>query len=299
MPTPFEQTEILHAAVDALCSAAASEILSDEGADTDRIHKLINTLGGKNAFLRDSLKVFWNTFNSVVDELANEVTTPRRAEGAVLRACAELKKAANAAPPAPGEERDYQLEQDNGTADILRKNQAISNKLRLDLTARGFTVSLAPVLLLCGFDRRKLSQANVNFDNLNGYTVLNKQRVLGITYRFIIAQIEQQIADEDPELVKKFKRLKSIDSIDKRMKEAMDKFYAEAVETYLSRNSSMEVVGSPHAWNEARWYWLVPKGELRILRNCVFSSKSLFDKWGFAFSRRDVPTKPAHTPPAE
>ena len=303
MPTPFEKSEQLASEVDALVAAAAHEILSDP-INSERIHESINLLGKTWKEMRPALLKFYNTFTSTVDELANEQTTPRRAEGAILHACAALKEFANnlelhnRLPEDEAERREFlEQNQDDAASQILRKNAAIANKLRLDILPRGFTVSLAPILPLCSFNREKLARANVPFDNLNGYTVLNKQRTLGISFRFIKQQLESSISEEtDPLLTKKvIKFLKSptmddktFHTLDEVSKKVIDRYFQEAVDVFLSRNSSLEVVGVPHAWQGARWYWLVPKNELRVLRSCVFSNASKFDKWGFAFSRRDL-----------
>ena len=154
--------------------------------------------------------------------------------------------------------------------------------------SKGFTVSLAPVLPLCAFSRDKLRGAGIPFELLSGYVVLTKQRVLGISFQFIKDRIEADLEDQTSDFAKELKRTKSEDSVSARFKEKINEYYEHAVNTYKARNSQMEVVGQPNAWNHARWYWMVPKGELRLMRSCVFNDKALLNRWGFAFNSADL-----------
>lgn len=255
-----------------------------------------NVLGKECPDLRPAIKRAVNTTMSEIDQLEEGDQTPRITVNNIRKACAILREEANRIIKVELESIDQGLTgEDRWDAEadqILKKNQVWENKLRAGILNKNTTMGIAPIIPMTNFNRDKLNRMGIPNDNLRGYTVLNQQRVLGITYDYVINAIEKS-KETDPLLVKKLKRVRTYESFDDVMKSAVDSMFDLALETYKARFPGTEQVGLHTSWNGARWYWIMKKRELAFLRSAALNEKNFQLKhWNFAFPSRMKTMRP-------
>lgn len=271
---------------------ARQQLQMEEEPDAKAYEHLIalgKQLGDAYVDLRKGIRHLVNVMNSEVDLFREGDQQARRSLGNVSRACALFREQVNVlVHNSPGEDAPTGEDSyDAHARDILQKNLSFENKLRAGILAKNVFMGIAPVLPLAAFDRAKLTRIGVPHDNFRGYAVINNQRVLGITYQYIFNLIEKQKEGDNPELVKQLKRLRTFESKDGALSKVVEEAFDNALAVFHAKFPGFEQVGNPCSWNNARWYWVMPKRELSLLRSAAFGVKSFrLDKWDFAFPSR-------------
>lgn len=251
--------------------------------------------------LKKAVIFLLNSVKSSMDELDNGDKPIARVRGEVMRACSALQERVNQLvheAPDLSDDGSY----DGDARELLRKNERYENALRAGILSRGVYAGQAPIIPLSVFNREKLNRLgisnslfSVGMPSTNrgdaamnrGYTVLNHQRVVGISFDYIRTAFERDAEGVDPDIISKIKRLRSYDGLDALMTKAFDAKFEEAMHQFKLRYPNTEQVGNPCVWNKARWYWVMPKRELALLRSAALSeTKFSLSRWDFAFTSR-------------
>lgn len=296
-------------------TARVTELIDDIGTvlhterDTPERDKLksrivtqVQQLAAGYPDLKKAVVFLLNSVKSSIDELDNGDKPLARVRGDVLRACAALQERVNSlVHDAPDLQGDGSY--DDSARELLHKNERYENALRAGILSRGVYAGQAPIIPLAVFNREKLNRLgisnslfSVGMPSTNrgdsamnrGYTVLNNQRVIGISFEYIRTAFERDAEGVDPDIVSKIKRLRSYEGLDSLMTKAFDAKFDEAMHQFKLRYPNTEQVGNPCVWNKARWYWVMPKRELALLRSAGASSGFALTRWDFAFPSRST-----------
>lgn len=184
---------------------------------------------------------------------------------------------------------------DQEALEILRRSSKSETALRAGLLSQPVYLGFAPVIPLATFDHDKLRRIGIPSANFRGYVVLEQQRVLGISFAAVQHHAETLAKlGEGKEHLAKIKRAKNFESIDRATQAFLDSVYDSMIEVFFRKYPDLTQVGNPTAWNGARWYWVMKKRELALLRGAALSEKSFrLDRWDFAFASRARTLKPS------
>lgn len=258
---------------------------------TDAVHRAVDALGkpADNAFLRKRLVWFMNSFLGIAEELSEGSLTLVEAKGAYQDA-AKFFRSFTKDLIDNNTVADRNADDDEGTAQLLGRYKRTQSVMQSHVTQRGLFFDLAPVLPMVAFDRSKLQQLGIASANMQGYTILESQYVLGISLAKVEAMLdrdreglEEELNDvttpksEKTDIAKRLKALNSAASIDAK--------FAELLEVFQSKHRDLILVAErPVAWWEARWYWLAKPKTLGLLRTATFGGgKFAVQNWGFPF----------------
>lgn len=246
--------------------------------DIARVRKQVENLGKYARDLRDSLVVLFNTFTSLVDEVAADDITPAEAK-------TQLQKVAQKFLVAVADLTEEKSRSDTSfeTRQLLNRqflNRTVEARSQIQqaLIKAGVFVGYAPII--------PITQPNLMVDALTkkgikarmyeGYPLLEKQLIAGIT-------MERQGKVVDP--TKSIPNQKRIS--EKKRVEKNNMNFEAFVESVKAKFPTMKlvVVGPVNSWWSATWVWLVPEKEFDILRKATFGGGAFkVMKWGFAFT---------------
>ena len=299
MPSLFDRTQAASDEVDELirlvalttnesCDRHEEEEDGETPTGEEPVKKLwlaIKKMGQERVFLREKLKVLWNEISSLMSAIANGEVSRARAVGNQRRACLAFKQAAEdlitknitSAPDDANTEAEDER--------ILQHNQSEAHALRVGLLRRGVYFGRGPIMPLAAFDTDKLSNMGFSVECLARYAIINNQRVLGISLDFIRERTLNQIDDpETNKLAARIRRAKDFKSMDKVTQDVFESNFASFLESFHAHEPGLQVVGIPSHWAGARWYWMMPQGELRGLRSAGIGGAAFrLARWAFAF----------------
>lgn len=174
------------------------------------------------------------------------------------------------------EENPSEDESGEEDAALLIKWRLNARHLRAELLQRGMAYGEAPIITRFPFDRNKLRRASLPFEVFAGYTVLTRQKVFGVSHAFIEDQYD--IENEAKPGKRNIPESVKVDIV----KSALDLF--------LMRNPSLVALGeTAHPWEGGRWFWVMQRNMLPILRSCGLGSSTAggLGVWGFGFESKD------------
>lgn len=254
----------------------------------DVFHTEVNQFGASYPDARKQLLILINSVYSEIEAYEDGEQSVVRMRGNIRRSAARFREfvnklAINAPDLNTPAGQDAQEEHDRN---VLQKNSEAEAKLRAGILGTGIYFNYAPVLPMASFDREKLKRLGFNVDTLSGYSVLNRQRVFGVSYDYLLRVLlnNEELIEKAPDLAKKIKRLKNVEKVDEAIAKYVNAAFSEIVETFQKRNPGYEQVGDHCSWNEARWVWFMPRRELALLRTAAWNESSFrLTRWNFAF----------------
>jgi len=166
--------------------------------------------------------------------------------------------------------------------EFLRTARTIESRLQTAIMRKSVVVvSDAPILPMVSLSSARLRAAGIGCVDLvqregsrstalgpqalQGYVALTNQKVVGVSKAYIAELLEGATA-------------RGAAAKEKLLEGA----YQEVLDIFHARHPGHEVLGEPYAWWEARWFWLMPKRELAVLRRVAGSSFAV-KRWSFAF----------------
>lgn len=231
------------------------------------LKRMITVLPG----LKKSANVLINTIVSVREGLASKEITKKTATEDLKSGIAEFQEALDAIIESV-DVSDSSEEQVIDDLPSLLKDQltpydSSANEIQVKLNKNGVFVGYAPVLPLCKppLSKEALKKNAFPFKDFGGYLILEKQLVVGFSNDYI----RQHLNKKDKEAT--------------LLEEMLDTVKAKY------RNMKLVEVGGLSGWYGAKWYWLLPESQLRLLRKSTIagpnSSSFSVSKWSFPFFR--------------
>lgn len=262
-----------------------------ESPNLNRVRERITTFvvqcKALNADLYNAARVYGNTVLSVLASTEMESTPMRATLKKLQEAYSGLMLVAERVEPTfKSKEEKF----DSEDRELLASFRPAEVALRNGITHNQLYFGNAPIITMLALDRSKLLTAGIPNKVLSGYTVLLNQAVVGVSAAFIEAQIERHLEDVGgsagvSDLAKKYRRVRTVESIDRVTREASLTIAKEALDIFLARRPHFDVIGeNGYAWRGARWFWLMPKSDTPRFRAAAFSSKGTgLAHWAFAF----------------
>lgn len=242
---------------------------------TSKATSAVAEIDKKHKGLRTDIVKFTNTYVSLAEELNDENISFERASRELVKAAALLKAGQESYTKKLKlkESQDHQHHIDEETTQLLKRNAKVRTELQSGIIAKGVYLGVAPVLPMVNLNGETLRRAGVPCSSLSGYVVLEKQKVLGISRRYVNNQIEQMKEMGDKRLAKNLKK----------EPEVVNEVFDDLIQTWLAKHPGYTTVGTPCAWWEARWYWVIPTKELAFIRSAAYGGNFVLNKWDFAF----------------
>lgn len=239
--------------------------------------------------VRDENRIVLNTVLSVEEGLASGEIGPQRARRDMVEAVENYATKVRAmiqslVTPSQEEEArqgellDLALHQARGKIQEFEKHRA---EVMSQVKRSGIAVVTAPVLAITApvLDVAKLKNNGFTATSLEGYPVLHKQTVLGLSVEAL-----HRLSGGDG-----LKEVKLSDGTSTRSlkPERRDEIKEEVIATFLAKNPGFIQTGREHSMDGVSWFWFLPENHIKLMKRCTLSPttvQSLTVKdWGFPF----------------
>jgi len=163
------------------------------------------------------------------------------------------------------------------------------DSLERAIAERGIVTAYAPVLALTTpmLEVSKCKANAFNATSFEGYPILHKQMVAGISTEKILDMVNEGKGSSVPGKPKKSSgRLPG--STHEQRQEVLDQF----VDSVISKYPKLKLisVGAPYHWYETTWFWMLPQAHFNLLKRCTLSPTTVqslsIKKWSFPFASR-------------
>lgn len=241
--------------------------------------------------LRPKLLRVMNTYSSIVDEIVQADLTIPQARSEIAKVMKPFDTVVSSYITANLDSVKGSPNMDTEVKDARHRNASI--KAHLSALAKKGVPSevLAPVLPVfkqskfqivknagglqpiqdqtIGISRTALHKLGVPHSAMFGHTVLEKQTVICIPNSYVEKMVKDHSADQT--------------KIDKKKFEEINELYSDVVEVFLHKHPGWEAIEPICTWGGARWYWIIDRKVITLIRKAIPGGTFAVTGWGFAF----------------
>lgn len=236
----------------------------------------VQDLGKYARDLRQPLVVLYNTFASVCSEVQSQDLTRSEARDLLNKGVSTYMKEVALFTSRFNRGSSAYEQKQSQTADFMRNSLRTRQQLQTELLKKGIFVGYAPIIPIFAsgfFDTDKLSRTGIKFRMFEGYPVLEKQLIVGMT-------LDRQGRIVDP--TKSTPNLSKREIKNKQQEvEANFERFVEAVKSKFGNQRLIQVDKTITRYG-ATWAWLAPDKEMSLMLKAKGGTFNL-RSWDFAF----------------